>query len=180
MISSVVPLRMIAFQCLFLLVAIAIEGYILQRRLQIVPRTSIEFAASVNLLSVLVGWLVFFGVEPVLPPPIQLQLISFILFGQWAPGMANWIVPAGFVTFFISFFIKLQGLSQLRLLLYGPKDPPAVSEGVGRFRTARDQIGGGQPVLSGEAATVLLANSLSHSAISLILLIRFFANVFIR
>jgi hypothetical protein len=166
---------MIAFQCLFLLVAIAIEGYVLQRRLQIVPRTSIEFAASVNLLSVLVGWLVFFGVEPVLPSTIQLQLINFILFSQWAPGMANWIVPAGFVTFFISFFIKLQGLSQLRLLLYGPKDPPAVSEGIGRFRTVR-----GQHVSSGEAATVLLANSLSHSAISLILLIRFFANVFIR
>jgi hypothetical protein len=173
--SSVAPLRMIAFQCLFLLIAIAIEGYILRRELAIAPRPSIEYAASVNLLSTLVGWLVFFGIEPLIPLPLRVQLLNCIFFDQWSSSMASWIIPAGFVTFFVSFFIKLQGLTQLQALLQYPQPKPAEPEKTSKIFTSNRPRQG-----SKQASAILLANSLSYSAISFVLLFRLLAQAQVR
>jgi hypothetical protein len=167
--SAVVPLRMIIFQCLFLLMAVALEGYVLQRRLAITPRKSIEYAASVNLLSTLVGWLAFFSAEANLPLNIRLQFMNFVFFNQLSGGMASWLIPSGFVTFFVSFFLKLQGLVLLQRLLEVPQQD---SERLPRFpgldRRQPTRVG-----VSKEAVAVLFANSLSYSSIALILFTRF-------
>lgn len=167
--SAVVPLRMIVFQTLFLLIAIATEGYVLRRQLEIAPRPSIEYAASINLLTTLIGWLIFFVAEENLPEMIRIQLINYVFFNQLSSGMASWLIPAGFVTFFLSFFIKLQGLFLLQLLLDAPRAKPETAP-IDRFPVLSRSA---PPSTSKEAAAVLFANSLSYSAISLVLFTRF-------
>jgi hypothetical protein len=165
--SSVVPLRMVAFQTLFLLMAIAIEGYVLRRRLTLTPRASIEYAATVNLLSTLIGWLVFFGFQPLFPANLKLQLMGYIFYDQWSGDLASLVIPAGIVTFFVSFFVKLQGFIQLQSLRQERK-PSTDSEQAPLFANLKR----GQPEIARQASAVLLANSLSYSAISLVLLLR--------
>ncbi len=168
MMPSVVPLRMIVFQAMFILIAIAIESYIFRRQFQVPPRTSIEYATTIELLSVLVGWLVFFIAEPLLPQAVRLQLMNYVFFNQWARGMESWVIPTGIVTFFLSFFIKLQGLIQLKALREEPRDDSLEPRGVPNFASLRRPT----RTTSRLAAIVLLANSVSYGVISLVLLLR--------
>ncbi|NJR39502.1 MAG: hypothetical protein HC781_12655 [Leptolyngbyaceae cyanobacterium CSU_1_4] len=84
-IPPVVPLRAIAFQIVFLLMAIAIEATVLHKQLNIPPKQSIQFAASINLLTTVAGWLVTFlllGTSLSLPTPLltelKIALMNFI------------------------------------------------------------------------------------------------------
>lgn len=165
---NVVPLRTVVFQALFILIAIAIESYIFRRQLQVSPRTSIEYAATIILFSVLLGWLLFFLIEPLLPQLIQLQLLNYIFFNQWSQGMESWAVPTAIVTFFLSFFLKLQGLIVLKRLREEPRDDAIEPRQTPTFATLK------RPKATGTrlAAIVLLANLVSYSAISLMLLLR--------
>lgn len=81
MFVTVLPLRGMMFQALFLLIAIALESFILHKNLNLSPRTSIECSASLNLFSTIVGWLVIFSVDPLLPEFLKRPLFNFILFG---------------------------------------------------------------------------------------------------
>ena len=76
--GMVLPLQTYLFQALFLLVAIALEASVLQRRLYLTRRTSVEYAISINLLTTVIGWLAFFLVQNLLPQPIKDQIISYI------------------------------------------------------------------------------------------------------
>lgn len=87
MLVTVLPLRAIMFQILFLLTAIAVEAFVLEQKMSFTRRVSIEYAASLNLVSTVLGWLIFFIIQPLLPLNLQLQLISFILFGHFAPQL---------------------------------------------------------------------------------------------
>ena len=51
----VLPLRAIAFQILFLLMAIAIEGTVMQQQLPFMPRQAMQYATILNLITVVVG-----------------------------------------------------------------------------------------------------------------------------
>lgn len=165
---NVVPLRMIVFQAMFILIAIAIESYIFRRQLQVPPRTSIEYAATIILFSVLVGWLLFFFTEPLLPQLIRLQLLSYIFFNQWSQGMESWAVPTAIVTFFLSFFLKLQGLILLKRLREEPREDAIEPVTRPSFATLKRPRATGTRL----AAIVLLANAASYGAISLVLLLR--------
>ncbi|MCL1468335.1 filament integrity protein FraC [Argonema galeatum] len=83
MLVTVLPLRAFMFQILFLLMAIAVEAFIIQQKMSLPRRVSIEYAASLNLLSTILGWLIFFFIHPLLPFSFQKQLINFILFGHF-------------------------------------------------------------------------------------------------
>ncbi|NJL22105.1 MAG: hypothetical protein HC895_16875 [Leptolyngbyaceae cyanobacterium SM1_3_5] len=87
---NVVPLRTIVFQAMFVLIAIAIQSYIFRRQLQVSPRTSIEYAASIELLSVVAGWVLFFIVESLLPQVLRLQLFNFIFLISGRKGWESW------------------------------------------------------------------------------------------
>ncbi len=120
--TTVIPLPMVLFQILFLLVAIIVEAMVLRQNLRWPRRISLERAATINLLAVAVGWMLFFVIEPVLPPGLQEQVISFIFFdrffaNEWSGSLAIWLVGTGIVAFFLTFFIKLEGLTLLLRLL---------------------------------------------------------------
>jgi hypothetical protein len=179
MTEPVVPLQMVLFQVIFLFVAIALEARVFHRRLRIPRRTSVEYATSINLLTVIIGWLAFFLLKDVLPQPLKSQLISFIFFDHLLePHPVNLsliIVSTGILLFFAAFFIKLKGLEVLEALVQS-------SDGQQRSKPPEERR---RPTLSdrfrkvalytnpNEAIVVLLANAYSHSAILLILFIRF-------
>jgi hypothetical protein len=172
---SVMPLRAIAFQCLFLLLAIAIEAAVLREALKLPYRKSVEYAASINLLSTAVGWLIFFSLEPLVPLNLKFQLINCIFFDQWSSSIAAWVILAGFATFFISFLVKLSGLDLLRLLLQdkAEKEPEQETQ-VEKSRRYQNTVRARKNAREGpsRANAVLIANALSYTAILLVLFIR--------
>jgi hypothetical protein len=173
---SVLPLRAIAFQCLFLLLAIAIEAAVLREVLKLPYRKSVEYAASINLLSTVVGWLIFFSFEPLFPADLKLQLINCIFFDQWSSRIAPWIILAGFATFFISFLVKLSGLDLLRLLLQDKKEEKETDQDSQAEKNRRYQntVRARKNAREGpnQANAILVANALSYTAILLVLFLR--------
>ncbi len=194
---NIVPLRAIALQSLFLLMAIAIEATVIYRQLKMPPKPSIYYAAAINLFCVVLGWLalfIFLDLADVLPPGIQVPLVSFIFFDQWSSETATLLIVACFIIFFVSIGVKLLGLLGLRLLLEFDKKPdekkpdekkpdekkpdeplpesaPEESEPEVRpsiFRELRQEP---NPFRS-EITTILFANAWSYSAILLTLMIR--------
>lgn len=130
MFPTVLPLRAVAFQTVFLLMAIAIEAAVLYRFLNtdskqtIDPKQSIQYATTINLLSTVVGWLaffLFFGLAYALPSEwsarLKANLINFIFFDQWSSETATSLVLICFAMFFITFAVKQAGLNGLRWLL---------------------------------------------------------------
>jgi hypothetical protein len=170
----VFPLKMIAFQSLLMLVAIAVEAYVLRKELKLLPKQSIDYATTINFLSVVVGWIAFFNFQAFVSDELRIKLINCIFFDRWQQDILWAIILAAVVTFFLSFFVKLVGLSQLRIFLGDKKARADEDENPKtlKFGTSRRATHSGLRV-SGEGNAVLKANALSYSAISLILLIRF-------
>ena len=173
--AAVLPLRAIIFQCLLLLVAIALEARVLRRRLGFGYQPSIRYAASLNLLTVVLGWMVFLGLEPVLPDVLGRQVISYILFGNfYVNGVSNnlgiFVVLAGLVTFFLTFWIKVIGLEGLTWVLGSPIVPARTQANKHRYRYRRSPK---QDTSPPHVLAVLQANALSFTAILVLLLLRY-------
>ena len=185
MIGPVLPVQTYLFQTLFLLVAIALEARVLHRRLYLPRRTSVEYATSINLLATVIGWLAFFLLQNLLPQPLKDQIISYIFFDRFLlPQPESFylmLASVGVVIFFSAFLIKLQGLQLLEALLdrsTKPQSDVQVQSSMLLRNRRRQRLSErlGQAVSRNEpnqAAVVLLANAYSHSAIVLILVLRF-------
>ena len=172
---SVFPLRAILFQSLLLLVAIAIEATVLRKQLRIGFQPSIRYAATLNLLTVVIGWIVFLGLEPVLPASVRTQIISYVLFGHFysnsmARGIGAVVVAVGLVTFFVTFSIKAKALEWLTWILGKPIVKPVERTNPNRIRYGRSRPD--QPAAPPHLLAVLRANALSFTAILLLLLLR--------
>ena len=176
------PLQMILFQLLFMLVAIALEARVLQRRLRITRKASIEYATSINLLTVIIGWLVFFLLmtqKNVLPPAIKNQIVSYIFFDRLLGPLAGnsylIIVGTGIVMFFCAFVIKLKGLQLLEALreTSTAKKSFLQPEPSSRFALPVRLEQALVRTDPNQATTIFLANAYSLSAIFLLLFLRF-------
>ncbi|MEB3294255.1 MAG: hypothetical protein VKJ24_13940 [Synechococcales bacterium] len=168
--SDVLPLRAIAFQLLFLLMAIAIEAAVLNVRLDLGRKTSMQYAATVNLFTTVLGWMVFFIAEPLIPEPARRLLIEYVFFGVRTIPIA--VIIIGFIIFLLTFLLKWQGMEWLEMLL---EKQPKVAENLeapikfrGRKRQTSDLFG---KEVSRPLA-VLWANAFSFAAISIIIAIR--------
>ncbi|HCF28058.1 MAG TPA: filament integrity protein fraC [Cyanobacteria bacterium UBA11049] len=177
--ESVLPIPTILFQVLFLLVAIALEARVFHKRLNLTRKISIDYAISINLLCVIIGWLAFFLILRFVPQPLKTQMISFIFFDQLLapqPGNLNLIiVSTGIVIFFCAFLIKLKGLELLEALLNRPPgQSSSESPDEGRSLSLPARLNRAiSHTDANQATVVLLANAYSHSAILLLLFLRF-------
>lgn len=169
--SGVLPLPTMAFQVLLLVVAIAIEGLILQTRLSISRQLSMQYAATSNLLTVVVGWMTFFAIEPFLPQSVRLLLMSYVFFGFQTVSAG--LILMGFFIFLAAFALKLQGLNWLDLMLERvPSTTSEEQQPKPKFRGRQRRYEAFHP-LPNRPLAVLWANSCSFTAISLILMLRF-------
>ncbi|MEM9002783.1 MAG: filament integrity protein FraC [Cyanobacteria bacterium P01_F01_bin.86] len=173
--AAVFPLRAVIFQSLLLLVAIAIEATVLRRQLRLGFQPSIRYAASLNIFSVVIGWIVFLGLEPLLPISARTQIISYILFGHFysnsmARGLGAAIVAIGLIAFFITFWVKAKALEWLTWLLGVPIVKPIERTNPNRIRYGRSRPD--RATASPHMLAVLRANALSFTVILLLLLLR--------
>ncbi|MCS6812763.1 MAG: hypothetical protein NZ772_04225 [Cyanobacteria bacterium] len=183
------PIKAILFQVLFLMVAIATESVVLHWRLGLQRRTSVRYAASLNLFSTFIGWLLFFTIVGWLPTVfsgnLEQQLISYILFDQffvsdWQENMNTLIVIGAVLTFFGTFLVEINGLILLEIILGIRKlafsqAPEAVSTNAELevAKLSRYRIPDRASLVSSEKAyAILIANALSYTLIMLILVVR--------
>ena len=120
MIATVFPFRTVLVQILIMFLAIAIESWFLQKLLKLGPKTSVEYTAILNLSCACGGWLVFFGIESVLPKDLREQLIGYILLGRWQDVYAPLTLIAVSVLA-VSFIAKWQGLETIENMVLGNK-----------------------------------------------------------
>lgn len=173
------PLRTYLFQLLFLLIAIATESFVLQRGLGLTRRVSLEYAISLNLFSTVIGWLVFYEFQALLPGDLRGQIISYILADRfltstWEPGTNTFLILAGLLTFLGTFIIESRALSLLELLRQEQK-PEKTNEPLSareRRRLAWIRVQDTPPEIRNRAITVLLANAASYGVILIVLLVR--------
>ncbi|HEY9663999.1 MAG TPA: filament integrity protein FraC [Allocoleopsis sp.] len=186
MFSSVVPFRAVAYQFLFLLVAIAVEATVLRRFLQLSPKQSVQYAASINLLCTIVGWVAFFllyTVNSLAVGGLDPNLLNFIFFDRWSGTVATSLIVIAFLMFFASFGIKQLGLVALKWYLYPDErenkqllaeepSPPDATPRTKAIRVLRQDDDEPRP-MQPQIRAVLVANAWSFTAILAILMLRF-------
>ncbi len=177
----VFPFGLILFDCLFLLVAIPVEAYILHKRLKFDKRTSTFYAISMNIFSNAIGWIIFFLVEPTdFFNNYKGQVINFLLYNRINGDIYSGIVLSAFITFFGTLMVKFALLRLFILALSEPGKKKAEPEN--SILLGRKSRRGYRRALQGTSlfTTTLIANSLSYSAITLIVFFRIFAQTNIQ
>lgn len=172
----VLPLKVLTTQALLLLVAIAIEAFFIQQQMQCTPRKSIEYSASVNLLSTVIGWFSFFLISgnPVLPATMRLQVLNFVIFGNWETALFTWVVSLGFVTFLGVVVVEAVGFNLLQRLLNEqappPEKPPTQKRSFTRPSIRPQQLVSGLSEQSDVLAAILISNVISSVVIVVLLI----------
>lgn len=175
---QVFPFGVILFDFLFLLVAIPVEAFILNKRLKFDKRTSTFYAISINLFSNVIGWVIFFLLEPTnFFNSYKSQLINFLLYNRLNDQVYGGIIMAGFTTFFGTLMIKFGLLRLFILALSNPGEKKPESQAENAILSQRKTRRAGRKGFQSTSlfTTALIANSLSYSAITLVVLFRLFA-----
>ncbi len=127
MVPTVFPVMLIWFQFFFLLIAVAIEAYIFSMLVGLGRKKALFYAAFINLIATIIGWIIFFLILPLLPQDIKLQLIGYIFFDKLFYQQGSSINPAlalaltAIVIFFSGLTIKLRTFQLLQIWLTTPK-----------------------------------------------------------
>ncbi|MEH2065390.1 MAG: filament integrity protein FraC [Nostoc sp.] len=172
MLPRIFPIGGILFDLLFVMIAIPVEAYVLHYRLKFDKKTSTFYAISINLFSSVIGWFIFFVSEPLLPIEVKSELINYMFFnGFKSPNTQTVIILTACIIFFATFLMKFFILRGLLLSLnetFAKKEEePQTSHRQKRLRLSSVNFQNTNLV-----TTILIANSLSYSAITVILLFR--------
>ncbi|NJN32144.1 MAG: hypothetical protein HC824_18290 [Synechococcales cyanobacterium RM1_1_8] len=165
------PLRAIAFQALFLVVAVAIEATVLEREFGTSRPGSVLYALLINLASTVAGWIAFLALEPLLPDNWRMAAMSFVFFNQVFGNLdVSVVLPVlAFVTFLSTLFLELLTLG-LCMKLWSPAGlSPQLSPAEVRYGRAQRYRSSG--VARHRRNALLKANGYSYGAILLMLLV---------
>ncbi|MHC5938566.1 filament integrity protein FraC [Nostoc sp.] len=172
MLPRIFPIGGILFDFLFVLIAIPIEAYVLHSRLKFDKKTSTFYAISINLFSSVIGWFIFFVSEPMLPIQVKSELINYMFFNNFkSPKSQTLIILTAFIIFFATFLLKFFILRVLLLSLnesFAKKEEEPQTSQRRRWRSFSNL----KLQSTSLATTILIANSLSYSVITIILLFR--------
>ncbi|MEH2163332.1 MAG: filament integrity protein FraC [Nostoc sp.] len=170
MLPRIFPFGGILFDFLFVLIAIPIEAYILNNRLKFDKKTSIFYAISINLFSSVIGWFIFFVAEPMLPIQVRAELINYMFFHNFkSPNTQGLLILTAFIIFFATFLMKF---FILRILLFSLNETfLKKEEELPTSKRRRWKSFSNLKLQSNNLIiTILMANSLSYTAITIILL----------
>lgn len=167
------PVRVILFQVLVLLVAIALEALVLEQKLGVSKRGSVQFAAILNLFSTIAGWLVFLVVELVMPEQWRWELMNYVLFDRPfqidAQTVSTLAVCFFLITFVLTFFLETQALNFLLLIL---RTEPRMRKDTGQVQTNRMSRYQASWTDRYRMNTLLQANAYSYGVLLVLLLLR--------
>jgi hypothetical protein len=107
MLSSIIPLKTLFLQSLFVLIQIAIESSFLYHFLNISRKASLEYSIPMNLFSTIMGWLFFLFFVPLAEPNFQIQVMNFILFNKLSEQADFLIIIMIFTVFTLDLILKL-------------------------------------------------------------------------
>ena len=176
---GLIPLKAVVFQSMLLLVAIALEAMVLRQHLRLGYQTSVQYAATINLLTTSLGWIAFLSLEALLPTTLRQQVMSYVLFNRffdnpWLDALPVMMVIAAIVVFFSTYWVKLQGLSLLVALLgKAPAfEPPDLSDRRRRSASRRGDATAARSRTATYTLAVLQANALSFTAIVVLLFLQ--------
>ncbi|MHC5599899.1 MAG: filament integrity protein FraC [Nostoc sp.] len=172
MLPRIFPIGGILFDLLFVMIAIPVEAYVLHYRLKFDKKSSIFYAISINLFSSVIGWFIFFVSEPMLPTKVKSELINYMFFNSFqSPNTKTGIILTAcmifFATFLMKFFILRVMLVSLNESFAKKEEEAQLSQRQQRLRHSSVNFQNTNLV-----TTILIANSLSYSAITIILLFR--------
>lgn len=172
MLPRIFPIGGFLFDLLFVLIAIPIEAYILHARLKFDKKTSTFYAISINLFSSVIGWFIFFVSEPILPIQFKSELINYMLFNSFKSSNTQTLIILTaciifFTTFLMKFFILKVLLFSLNESFAKKEEEPQTS-----LRQQRRRFSSLNFQNTNLVTTILIANSLSYTAITIILLVR--------
>ncbi len=168
MFFTVLALPVVLTQILVLLIVIAIESVFFHKFLKFSPKNSVQYVATINLLSAIVGWLIFLGWEEIISPSERERLMSCVFFNQCQfLGFLSFIF--NLLIFFGSFLWKWLGfklfmvlwLGERKLFINSPLPPKLYVQLKNRIRILSDAI-----------LIVFLAHFLSYYAIVMTLIIQ--------
>ncbi|MCC5617550.1 filament integrity protein fraC [Nostoc sp. CHAB 5836] len=172
MVPSIFPIGGILFHFLFVLISIPIEAYVLHSRLKFDKKTSTFYAISTNLFSSVIGWFVFFVSEPMLPIQVKSELINYMFFNNFkSPNTQSLIILTAFIIFFTTFLLKFFIVRVLLLSLNETVAKKVEDPQTSQRRRSRSFINV-KLQSTNLVTTILIANSLSYSMITIILLFR--------
>jgi hypothetical protein len=167
----ILPIGAIFFEILFLLAAIPVEAYVLNKWLKFDKRTSIFYAIALNVFSSVIGWIVFFAAEPKLPIAFKAELINYVFFNKLQnPSISTMIVLLSFTIFLATFLVKFLLLKILINFMDEGGKKPETEIVSPQQRTSYMNMAKLQN--TNLITATLIANSLSYSAITFIILIR--------
>ena len=167
----ILPIGAIFFEILFLLIAIPLEAYILNRWLKFDKRTSIFYAIALNVFSSVIGWIVFFTVEPILSIAIKKELINYVFFNKLQdPSIGTMIVLLSFTIFIATFLVKFL-LMKILIIFMGEGGKKTETEIISSQQRA-SYMNMAKLQNTNLITATLIANSLSYTAITFIILIR--------
>jgi hypothetical protein len=145
--------RVVITRLLQLLVCIAVEAWVLKRALAISPKTSVEYAAAINLLAHSISWLIFFTLEPIAPNLLKQQLIINLTLS--INDVSLFFMGFRMLSFLMFLVIKWQALELVR------------------FITAQDATNPAATIQQGYQFRIMVkAHTMSHVLILLIFLIK--------
>ncbi|MEI6444736.1 MAG: filament integrity protein FraC [Nostocales cyanobacterium ELA583] len=167
----ILPIGAIFFEILFLFTAIPVEAHVLNKWLKFDKRTSIFYAIALNVFSSVIGWIVFFAVEPMLPIAIKAELINYIFFNKLQDAsISTTIVLLSFAIFIATFLVKFLLLKILIIFMDEGGKKTDVEVIYSQQRASYINIAKLQN--TSLITATLIANSCSYSAITFIMVIR--------
>ncbi len=172
--SPILPVGIVLFDLLFLIIAIPIEAYVLNARLKFDQKSSAFYAISINIFANVLGWLVFFLTESSFPYRNKSEVLNFVFFNRFqSERIYSFLVVIAFFIFFATFLFKVITL-QLLLFLWEKSDrkKPEQEVSLAQRRSSR-RYKFNKVQRTNVVTSVLIANSLSYSAITIILAICF-------
>ncbi|PLZ98895.1 filament integrity protein fraC [Fischerella thermalis CCMEE 5268] len=166
LLPKVLPLGAILFSFLFLLISIPLEAYILNSILKFDKKTSSFYAICMNLFSNVIGWAIFFLIEPLLSIRLRTGIINLMFFNQISPTLFNLLILIAFIVFFGTFLVKslVLRVALISLTDFWQKQPDSTPQ---KFYSRRDFKRKLQT--KNIFTSVLIANALSYTAVVLVL-----------
>ncbi|HLO88227.1 MAG TPA: filament integrity protein fraC [Nostocaceae cyanobacterium] len=170
-VPKVLPLGTVLFQLLFLLAAIPIEAYILHSWLKFDKKTSTFYSIAMNVFSSVLGWIIFFTAEPLLPVQFKSEIINYVFFNRFkSRDIQSLLILSSFIIFFTTFLMKFFLLKFLMISLDDlGKKAEAAETSQRQIKRISEQVKVQNTTL---VTTTLISNSLTYTAITILMLIR--------
>jgi hypothetical protein len=163
-------LPVIIWQSLYLIIAMAWDTFLFYQQLRVSRKISIEYARTLNLFNIVIWWMLFFIIRPLISPTRELNLINLLFFSRPFDQKTDGLDMDLFWLFVIvsvgTVAIKFTIMRTLQTLLenFSPGIPSVTRQGMEY-----------KPIFTftGELFTIFLSTFLTNMSVGILIFLRF-------